>query len=65
VAGSDRDLVSVAACRAAYDRHAIEYAQALDPTLAKVADRVVELAAEREGLRVLDLASGTGTIAIR
>jgi ubiquinone/menaquinone biosynthesis C-methylase UbiE len=53
----------VAGCRAAYDRHAAEYAQELDPTLAGVVERIAELAAVRRGARVLDLASGTGTIA--
>ena len=63
MARGDRVLASVTACREAYDEYAAEYAQVLDPTLAEVVERVAELAACRPGVRVLDLASGTGTIA--
>jgi hypothetical protein len=52
VARSDRALASVTACREAYDEHAAEYAQALDPTLGEVVERVAELATYRPGLRV-------------
>lgn len=47
----------------AYDVHAAGYAQRLDPSLAGQTERVVELANPRLGVRLLDLATGTGTIA--
>jgi SAM-dependent methyltransferase len=53
----------VAGCRAAYDEHAAEYARLLDPTLAGVVERLAELADARRGIRLLDLATGTGTVA--
>lgn len=46
-----------------YDTYAAGYAARLDPNLAGAIDRVVELSGARAGLRVLDLATGTGTIA--
>ena len=46
-----------------YDRHASAYARQLDPTLVGPAERVVDLAEARNGVRVLDLATGTGAIA--
>lgn len=46
-----------------YDRHASEYASELHPTLVGAVMRVVELAEARPGIRLLDLATGTGTIA--
>jgi SAM-dependent methyltransferase len=54
---------SVAACRAAYDEHAAEYARLLDPTLAGLAERMAELADARPGVKLLDLATGTGGVA--
>jgi SAM-dependent methyltransferase len=54
---------SVAACRAAYDEHAAEYARLLDPTLAGLVERMAELADARPGVKLLDLATGTGGIA--
>lgn len=53
----------MAGCRAAYDTHAAEYARQLDPTLAGVAERLAELAVPERGLRLLDLATGTGAVA--
>jgi hypothetical protein len=61
--GDNRVPRSVAGCRAAYDAHPAGYAQVLDPTLAEVVERIAVLAAPRSGVRVLDLACGTGTIA--
>ncbi len=46
-----------------YDRHASGYASELDPTLIGAVERVVQLAEARPGMRLLDLATGTGTIA--
>ena len=46
-----------------YERHASGYARELDPTLAGAVERMVELADARPGIRLLDLATGTGTIA--
>jgi ubiquinone/menaquinone biosynthesis C-methylase UbiE len=46
-----------------YDRHASRYASELDPTLVAAVEQVVELAEARPGIRLLDLATGTGTIA--
>jgi SAM-dependent methyltransferase len=46
-----------------YDRHASGYASELDPTLVGAVERVVELAEVRPGIRLLDVATGTGTIA--
>lgn len=46
-----------------YDRHAAGYARELDPTFAGSVERIVELAAARPGVHLLDLASGTGAIA--
>jgi SAM-dependent methyltransferase len=63
VATGEEALQSVARCRAAYDQHAAEYARLLDPTLACVVERVAELAAPEPGMRVLDLATGTGAVA--
>jgi SAM-dependent methyltransferase len=63
VATSDRTPLSVARCRAAYDEHAAEYARLLDPTLAGVVERLAELAGARRGVRLLDLATGTGAVA--
>jgi SAM-dependent methyltransferase len=53
----------VAGCRAAYDAHAAEYARQLDPTLADIVERLVQLADARRGTRLLDLATGTGALA--
>jgi SAM-dependent methyltransferase len=53
----------VARCRAAYDEHAAEYARLLDPTLAGMVERLAELADARPGVRLLDLATGAGTVA--
>jgi SAM-dependent methyltransferase len=63
VAASDRALRSVAGCRAAYDAHAAEYARVLDPTLTSMVERLAELADARRGVRLLDLATGTGAVA--
>ncbi len=46
-----------------YDRHAAGYTNKLDVTLVGPVKRVVELAGARPGVRLLDLATGTGTIA--
>ncbi len=46
-----------------YDRRAPGYANRLDPTLAGPVERMVELAGARPDVRLLDLATGTGTIA--
>jgi ubiquinone/menaquinone biosynthesis C-methylase UbiE len=46
-----------------YDRHASGYARELDATLVGAVERVVELAEARPTMRLLDLATGTGTIA--
>jgi ubiquinone/menaquinone biosynthesis C-methylase UbiE len=46
-----------------YDAHAASYARFLDPTLAGAVERLVELAGARPGMRLLDLATGTGTAA--
>ena len=46
-----------------YDRYASEYASELDPTLVGAVERVVELAEARPGIRLLDVATGTGTVA--
>jgi SAM-dependent methyltransferase len=46
-----------------YDAHAAGYQEHLDPTLARAAERLVELAGARRGTRLLDLATGTGTVA--
>jgi ubiquinone/menaquinone biosynthesis C-methylase UbiE len=54
---------SVAACRAAYDEHATEYARLLDPTLAGLVERMAELADARPGVKLLDRATGTGRVA--
>lgn len=59
----DRVPQSAVSCRAAYDAHAAGYARVLDPTLAELVERIAELATPRPGVRVLDLACGTGTIA--
>jgi len=53
----------LAACRAAYDEHADEYTRRLDPTLAASVERVVELAGVHPGVRLVDLATGTGAVA--
>jgi SAM-dependent methyltransferase len=50
-------------CQASYDAHAAEYARHLDPTLAPAVERLVELAGARRGVRLLDLATGTGAAA--
>jgi SAM-dependent methyltransferase len=63
VASRDRASSSVARCRAAYDQHAAEYARLLDPTLAGMVERLAELSGARRGVRLLDLATGTGTVA--
>jgi SAM-dependent methyltransferase len=54
---------SLRLCQASYDAHAAEYAQRLDPTLAPAVERLVELAGARRGIRLLDLATGTGAVA--
>jgi len=46
-----------------YDAHADGYVEHLDPTLADAARRLAELAGARRGMRLLDLATGTGTAA--
>jgi len=46
-----------------YDAHAAAYAEHLDPTLAGAAVRLAELAGARRGVRLLDLATGTGAAA--
>lgn len=46
-----------------YDTYAAGYAKQLDATLVGPVERVVELAGARPGVRLLDLATGTGTIA--
>jgi SAM-dependent methyltransferase len=58
-----RSLLSVARCRAAYDEHAAEYARLLDPTLAGMVERLAEQVGARAGVRLLDLATGTGAVA--
>lgn len=47
----------------AYDAYAERYARSLDPTLAGPADRLAELAVTGDGDCVLDLATGTGSVA--
>ncbi|HEY3021043.1 MAG TPA: methyltransferase domain-containing protein [Solirubrobacteraceae bacterium] len=59
----DRAALSVAGCRAAYDAHAADYARVLDPTLAGVVERLADLVDVRRGIRLLDLATGTGAVA--
>jgi SAM-dependent methyltransferase len=56
-------MKSLRLCQASYDAHATEYARRLDPTLAPAIERLVELAGARRGIRVLDLATGTGAAA--
>jgi SAM-dependent methyltransferase len=56
-------LTPQAAWHDRYDRHAAGYARELDPTFAGSVERVVELAAARRGVQLLDLATGTGAIA--
>jgi SAM-dependent methyltransferase len=56
-------VTSLRLCQASYDAHAAEYAQRLDPTLAPAVERLVELAGARRGIRLLDLATGTGAVA--
>lgn len=46
-----------------YDAYAASYARFLDPTLMDASERLVELAGARPGMRLLDLATGTGTAA--
>lgn len=46
-----------------YDAHAAGYAEHVDPTLAGAAERLAELAGASRGMRVLDLATGTGAAA--
>jgi SAM-dependent methyltransferase len=46
-----------------YDAYAVEYATRLDPTLVRAAERLSELAGARDGMRLLDLATGTGAVA--
>ena len=48
---------------AAYDRRAADYAAAIEPTFRPVHRRIVELAQIRQGIRVVDLATGTGGVA--
>jgi SAM-dependent methyltransferase len=50
-------------CQASYDANAAEYARHLDPTLAPAVERLVELAGARRGVRLLDVATGTGAAA--
>jgi ubiquinone/menaquinone biosynthesis C-methylase UbiE len=50
-------------CQASYDANAAEYARHLDPTLAPAVARLVELVGARRGVRLLDLATGTGAAA--
>lgn len=45
----------------AYDTYATGYAKHLDPTLARAVERLIELADARPGMRLLDVATGTGT----
>jgi SAM-dependent methyltransferase len=47
----------------AYDRSAAAYAERLDPTLASPVARLAELAGAAPGVRVLDVATGTGSCA--
>lgn len=56
-------MTTQAAWHDRYDRHAAGYACELDPTFAGSVKRVVELAAARRGVQLLDLATGTGAIA--
>jgi SAM-dependent methyltransferase len=44
-----------------YDAYAAGYATRLDPTLAGASARLTELAGARPGMRLLDVATGTGT----
>ena len=46
-----------------YDAYAVEYAEWIDPTLVRAAERLSELAGARNGMRLLDLATGTGAVA--
>ncbi len=59
------DLLSEAPHRfaVAYDRRAAQYAKAVDPSYAPVYRRIVQLAAIEPGMKVLDLATGTGGVA--
>ena len=54
---------SLRVCQASYDANAAGYARHLDPTLAPAVERLVELAGARRGVRLLDLATGTGAAA--
>jgi SAM-dependent methyltransferase len=54
---------SLRVCQASYDANAAEYARHLDPTLGPAIERLVELAGARRGVRLLDLATGTGAAA--
>ena len=47
----------------AYDRRATDYAAAIEPTFRPVHHRIVELAQIRPGMRIVDLATGTGGVA--
>ena len=47
----------------AYDRRAPDYASAIEPTFRPVHRRIVELAQIGPGMRVIDLATGTGGVA--
>ena len=49
--------------RRPYDTYATGYAKRLDPTLAGAAERLAELAGAHPGMRLLDVATGTGTAA--
>jgi SAM-dependent methyltransferase len=44
-----------------YDTYAAGYAERLDPTLAGAPERLADLAGARPGMRLLDVATGTGT----
>lgn len=58
-----RARLTGSAWQQSYDRHASGYARDLDPTLIGAAERMVELAQARPGICLLDVATGTGTIA--
>jgi SAM-dependent methyltransferase len=46
-----------------YDSHAAGYGRRLDPTLASAAELLAQLADARQGMRLLDVATGTGAAA--
>jgi ubiquinone/menaquinone biosynthesis C-methylase UbiE len=56
-------LMSTELRREPYDTYAVGYAQRLDPTLSSATERLAELAGACRGMRLLDVATGTGAVA--